>query len=55
MADVSVAIPLMRKSAMLGFKDVFVLMDKGYDAQSIYQEAHSLSLKPIIVSFVKLS
>ncbi|MGL5687072.1 MAG: hypothetical protein ACRCXQ_14900, partial [Vagococcus fluvialis] len=43
-ADVNIAIPLIRKSAALGIKDVFVLMDKGYDVQSIYQEAHHLKL-----------
>lgn len=47
-ADVSVAIPLMRKTASLGVEDIFVLMDKGYDAQPIYQEAHNLKFEPII-------
>ena len=47
-ADVSVAIPLMDKIASLGVKNTFVLMDKGYDAQAIYEKAHDLSFEPII-------
>ncbi|MBO0475326.1 hypothetical protein IGL98_003111 [Enterococcus sp. DIV0840] len=47
-ADVSVAIPLMMKVADLGIEDTMVLMDKGYDAHSIYEKAHELKLEPII-------
>lgn len=47
-SDVSVAIPLMRQVSALNIKDVHVTMDKGYDAKSIYAEAHTLNLEPII-------
>ena len=47
-ADISVAIPLMRDMAQLGIKDTYVLMDKGYDGQAVYQEADKLTFKPII-------
>lgn len=47
-ADVSIAIPLMKKMTNLGIKDTFVLMDKGYDATAIYEQAHSLTFEPII-------
>lgn len=47
-ADISVAIPLMRDLTQLGVKDTHVLMDKGYDGQAIYQEAHRLTFEPII-------
>lgn len=47
-ADVSVAIPLMMKVADLGIEDTMVLMDKGYDAHSIWEKARELKLEPII-------
>ncbi|MGX7013371.1 transposase, partial [Vagococcus silagei] len=47
-ADMSVAIPLLRNISDLGVINVHALFDKGYDAQAIYQEAHSLKLEPII-------
>ena len=47
-ADVSVAIPLMRDMKRLSPTNRHVLLDKGYDARAIYEEAHALSLEPII-------
>lgn len=47
-ADISVAISLMRDMAQLGVKDTCVLMDKGYDGQAVYKEADNLTFKPII-------
>lgn len=47
-ADVSVAIPLMRDVGDLNIQNIHVLFDKGYDALSVYEEAHSLGFEPII-------
>lgn len=47
-ADVSVAIPLMRDIRQLGISSVHVILDKGYDAKAVYEEAHSLGLEPIV-------
>ncbi|WP_258082374.1 transposase [Enterococcus mundtii] len=47
-ADISMAIPLMREIKKLGVQDVHVLFDKGYDALNVYEKAHSLGLEPII-------
>lgn len=48
MADVSVTIPLMRDMKRLSFTNRHVLLDKGYDAKAIYEEAHALGFEPII-------
>lgn len=47
-ADMNIAIPLMRQVASLGLSDCHIMMDKGYDAAAIYEEAHDLSFEPII-------
>lgn len=47
-SDVSVAIPLLRKLNYLGIHQTVVLMDKGYDAKAVYEEAHALDFEPII-------
>jgi transposase len=47
-ADINVAIPLIRRLSSLGIQNVHILMDKGYDANAIYREAHKHHFEPII-------
>lgn len=47
-ADVSLAIPLIRKLTQFKLPRCHLLMDKGYDASAVYDEAHRLNFEPII-------
>ncbi|MHC5227821.1 transposase [Enterococcus sp. LJL99] len=47
-SDMSIAIPLLRNLSELNIQQTFVLMDKGYDAKAIYEEAHACTFEPII-------
>ncbi|MGX7015058.1 transposase [Vagococcus silagei] len=47
-ADVSMAIPMMRELVQLMSKPVHILIDKSYDASAVYEEAHRLGFEPFI-------
>lgn len=47
-ADMSVAIPLIRDVKRLGLTNVHMIFDKGYDVKALYEEAHELGFEPII-------
>ena len=47
-ADLSVAVPLMRTLKSFGMRNNHVLFDKGYDVKALYEESHALGFKPII-------
>ena len=47
-ADMSVAIPLIRDVKRLGLANIHMIFDKGYDVKALYEEAHILGFEPII-------
>lgn len=47
-ADISLAIPTIRKLKELGLTGIHVLMDKAYDGKAVYEEAHFHGFEPII-------
>ncbi|MBU5363182.1 transposase [Enterococcus raffinosus] len=47
-ANMSAAIPLIRKIKLLSLVDVYMVFDKGHDTKDIYEEIHILGFQPII-------
>lgn len=47
-ADMSVAVPLIRVVTQIGLTNLHLIFDKGYDVNAIYEEAHASGFEPII-------